>query len=129
VGTRHLTFTLLPEVLAVCRLDPAAPVPTWAGAGTFSSITRTADELSVVCSESAVPGGVQAALGWRCLKLEGPFDFSVTGLVASFSTSLARAGISLMAVCTYDTDYLLVRLADLDRAIASLEENGYRIRR
>jgi hypothetical protein len=120
---------LLPEAFAVCRLDPAAPVPPWAGAHPFSSITRTADELSVVCPESAVPGGVQAAGGWRCLKLEGPFDFSVTGLVASFSTALARAGISLMVVCTYDTDYLLVRLADLDRAIASLEENGYRIRR
>jgi len=76
-----------------------------------------------------VPEGVRAAAGWRCLKLEGPFDFSETGLVASFSTALARAGISLMAVCTYDTDYLLVRQNDLDRTIASLEENHYRVRR
>ena len=129
MGTRPLTFTLLPEAFAVCRLDPAAHVPPWAAAGPFSSITRTADELSVVCPEPAVPDGVQAASGWRCLKLEGPFDFSVSGLVASFSTALARAGISLMVVCTYDTDYLMVRRADLDRAIASLEENGYRIRR
>jgi hypothetical protein len=129
VGTRPLIFTLLPEAFAVCRLDPAAPVPSWAGAGPFCSITRTADELSVVCPESEVPGGVQVAAGWRCLKLEGPFDFSVTGLVSSFSTALARAGISLMVICTYDTDYLMVRRADLDRAIVSLEENGYRIRR
>ena len=127
--TARLRFTLLPEEFAVCRLDPAAVVPPWAGAGPFCSITRTADELSVVCPESAVPGGVQAARGWRCLKLEGPFDFSVTGLVAAFSTALARAGISLMVICTYDTDYLLVRGPDLERAIASLERDGFRIGR
>jgi uncharacterized protein len=129
VGTRPLTFTLLPEAFAVCRLDPADRVPPWAAAGPFSSITRTADELSVVCPEAAVPAGVAAAPGWRCLKLEGPFDFSETGLVASFSSALARAGISLMAVCTYDTDYLLVRHADLEKAIATLEKSEYRIRR
>ena len=129
MDTARLRFALLPEEFAVCRLDPAAAVPPWAGAGPFSSITRTADELSVVCPESSVPGGVQAARGWRCLKLEGPFDFSVTGLVAAFSTALARAGISLMVICTYDTDYLLVRGPDLDRAIASLERDGFRIGR
>jgi len=129
VDRARLRFALLPGEFAVCRLDPAAPVPPWAGAGPFSSITRTADELSVVCPESSVPGGIQAAGGWRCLKLEGPFDFSTTGLVAGFSTALARAGISLMVVCTYDTDYLLVRRADLDRAIAALEKDGFRIGR
>jgi len=129
VDRARLRFALLPGEFAVCRLDPAAPVPPWAGAGPFSSITRTADELSVVCPESSVPGGVQAAGGWRCLKLEGPFDFSVTGLVAAFSTALARAGISLMVLCTYDTDYLLVRGPDLDRAITSLESDGFRIGR
>ena len=127
MGTASLTFTLSPETFAGCRLDAAAPLPAWAGTGPFSSITRTADELSVICPEAAVPAGIRAAGGWRCLKLEGPFDFSVTGLVASFSTALARAGISLMVVCTYDTDYLLVRGPDLDRAIASLERDGFEI--
>ncbi len=129
MGAPPLAFTLLPATLAVCRLDSGAPVPAWALTGPFVSITRTADELSVICPEAAVPAGVVAAPGWRCLKLEGPFDFSVTGLVASFSSALAGAGISLMVVCTYDTDYLLVRSHDLDRAIASLETGGYRIRR
>ena len=129
MATAPLRFTVLPQSFAVCRLDPAVRVPAWAGTGPFVSITRTADELSVICPEAAVPDGTVAAAGWRCLKLEGPFDFSVTGLVASFSTALARAGISLMVVCTYDTDYLLVRNADLDRAIASLEKNGCRIGR
>ena len=76
-----------------------------------------------------VPEGIQAAGGWRCLKLEGPFDFSVTGLVSSFSSALARHGMPLMVVCTYDTDYLLVRGGVLDRTIAALESNGFRIRR
>lgn len=129
MGTAPLTFTLSPERFAVCRLDPGTPVPAWAGTAPFSSITRTADELSVICPEAAVPAGIRAATGWRCLKLEGPFDFSVTGLVASFSSTFARAGISVMVVCTYDTDYLLVGERDLDRAIASLKEGGYRIGR
>ena len=129
MGTRPLTFTLLPGTFSVCRLAPSDPVPPWADAAPFCSITRTADELSVICPGAAVPEGVAAAPGWRCLKLEGPFDFSETGLVASFSTALARAGISLMAVCTYDTDYLLVRQTDLEKAIATLEASEYRIRR
>ena len=129
-GGRPLTFTLLPGTLAVCRLDPAAAIPAWAAAaGPFASITRTADELSIVCPDSSVPPGTVSASGWRALKLEGPFDFSVTGLVASFSGALAEAGISLMVVCTYDTDYLLVRGLDLDRTIAALEAGGYRITR
>ena len=129
MGTRPLTFTLLPGTFAVCRLAPADAVPSWADAAPFCSITRTADELSIICHSAAVPEGVAAAPGWRCLKLEGPFDFSETGLIASFSTALAHSGISLMAVCTYDTDYLLVRQADLEKAIATLETSEYRIRR
>jgi uncharacterized protein len=129
VSAPPLSFTLLPAPVAVCRLASGAVVPDWALTGPFVSITRTADELSVICPEPAVPEGVVSAAGWRCLKLEGPFDFSVTGLVSSFSGLLAGAGISLMVVCTYDTDYLLVRSHDLDRAIATLEAGGYRIRR
>jgi len=83
----------------------------------------------VICPEEAVPAGIVAAAGWRCLRLEGTFDFSVTGLVASFARLLADDDVSLMVVCTYDTDYLLVRDFDLDRAIGSLEKGGYRIRR
>ena len=79
----------------------------------------------LVCRAGSVPSGIVSASGWRCLKLEGPFDFDVTGLVASFSDALARAGISIVVVCTYDTDYLLVRDKDLDRALSALDEGGY----
>ena len=129
MGAPSLAFTLLPASLAVCRLGRTAPVPAWVPGDPFVSITRTNDELSVICDEAAVPGDVVAARGWRCLKLEGSFDFSVTGLVASFAGALADDGISLMVVCTYDTDYLLVRSPDLDRTIASLERSGHRVRR
>ena len=129
MDARPLVFSLLPAALAVCRLDRAAAVPAWAAGGPFVSVTRTADELSVICPEEAVPAGIVASAGWRCLKLEGPFEFSVTGLVASFARLLADAGVSLMVVCTYDTDYLLVRDSDLDRAIGCLEKGGYGIRR
>lgn len=129
MGAPRRAFTLLPATLAVCRLERSAPVPGWVGGDPFVAITRTADELSVICDEAAVPQGVVAARGWRCLKLEGPFDFSVTGLVASFAGALADDGISLMVVCTYDTDYLLVRTPDLDRAIVSLERSGYSVGR
>ena len=124
-----LVFTILPETYAVCRLEPAAGVPAWAGSGRFTSVTRSAEELSIICPETAVPAQTLHAPGWRCLKLEGPFDFDVTGLVASFSTALARAGISVVVVCTYDTDYLLVRQADLERATATLVETGHGVRR
>ncbi len=126
---RPLVFSLLPAALAVCRLGGAAAVPAWAAGGPFVSVTRTADELSVICPEESVPDGIVAAAGWRCLRLEGTFDFSVTGIVASFARLLADAGVSLMVVCTYDTDYLLVRDSDLDRAIGCLEGGGHRIRR
>jgi len=126
---RRLVFSLLEAPLAVCRLESSAPVPEWAAGGPFVSVTRTADELSVICPEAAVPAGTVAVPGWRGLKLEGPFDFSVTGLVSSFSRLLADAGISLLVVCTYDTDYLLVKGVDLDRAIVCLETGGYGIRR
>ena len=125
----RLVFTILPETYAVCRLDPAAGVPVWAGSGPFTSVTRTAEELSVICPETVVPADTLRAAGWRCLKLEGPFDFNVTGLVASFSIALARAAISIVVVCTYDTDYLLVRQTDLERAAATLVEIGHSVRR
>ena len=129
MGAPPLAFTLLPAALSVCRLDGGSPIPDWALSGPFVSITRTDGELSIICAEAAVPAGAAAARGWRCLRLEGPFDFSVTGLLASFSGALAGAGISLMVVCTYDTDYLLVRGEDLDRAIAALQRGGFRIGR
>jgi hypothetical protein len=88
----------------------------------FLSITRTADELSIVCEESLAPAGAKVQPGWRAFKVEGPLDFSLTGIMATLAAPLATAKISLFAVATFDTDYLLVSERDLEAAIAALAE-------
>jgi hypothetical protein len=125
----RLTLRLFPETLAVCRLDAGAGVPAWALAGSFTSITRTRDELSLVCEQENVPGGIRCEAGWRYLKVEGPLDFALTGILASLTTALGLAGISVFAISTYDTDYLLVRGADLERAVELLAREGHRVLR
>jgi hypothetical protein len=120
------TFTLrvLAGTLAVCRLPPDAPLPAWAGDSPFVSLTRTAEELSVVCAEGAVPAGVESVRGWRALQVAGPLDFALTGILAALAGPLAAAGISIFALSTYDTDYLLVQAATLPQAVAVLRQAG-----
>ncbi len=120
-----LRLTLLPDRLAVCRLGPADPVPAWAHAGAFASITRTPEELSIVCAEAAVPSAVRQEDGWRAFVLAGPLDFALTGVVAALAEPLARAGVPIFVVSTFDTDYLLVKHVRLDDAIATLEAAGH----
>lgn len=119
----RLTLSVLPSTLAVCRLDPGAPGPPWAEGEGFCSITRTGDEISVVCAEDRVPEGVRAERGWRALVVEGPLDFAMTGVLASLANPLAEAGISIFAVSTYETDYVLVKSDDLAEAVDVL--GGY----
>src|SRR5262245_53634988 len=103
----RLSLSVLPDRLAVCRLPPesALPAPP-AGAGLWS-VTRTADELSLVLPESACHPDWQAETGWRTFRVDGTLDFSLTGVLASLATPLAAAGVSLFAISTYDTDYVL----------------------
>jgi hypothetical protein len=120
-----LTLCVLPGTYTVCRLDSGASVPEWAMTGDLFSVTRTADELSVVCEQSFVPEGVKCESEWRCLKVLGPLDFGLTGVLASLSAPLAEARISIFVISTYDTDYLMVKVGDLDRAIAALFQAGH----
>lgn len=122
----NLTLTVLPYNYSICRLEPEAAIPPWALAGDFFSITRTKDELSLVCSQEVVPAGVQSETGWRCIMVKGPLGFSITGLLASLATSLAEVGISIFAISTFDTDYLLVKAENLKRAVVKLKEAGHR---
>ena len=124
-GTRKLE--LLPDVYAVCWLDKHAPVPDWGISGTFASITRTATGLSVVCPDAQVAKGVTKEGGWKILMVEGPLDFSLTGILASLTTPLARNEITIFALSTYDTDYLLVKQEHLEKAIQVLRADGYDI--
>jgi hypothetical protein len=123
-----LRLILDPTALAVCRLDPADPVPTWIG-GSFWSVTRTADELSVICPAAEVPTGVKAESPWRSLRVAGTLDFSMVGVLASLAAPLAQAGISIFVISTFDSDYLLVRSPDLGQTIAALAAAGHQVER
>ena len=119
----RLTLTLLPGTFAVCRLEPDAPVPFWATQGAFFSLTRTADELSFVVAQEYVPADSACERDWKALKVEGPLDFALTGILVSLCVPLADADISLFAVSTYDTDYLLIRAAQWEMALAVLRQH------
>lgn len=120
-----LSLRTLPERLAICLLPAAANAPAWAMAGRFCSVTRTPDELSIVCPVENVPAHVASVGPWACLEVEGVLDFGLTGILAGLSAPLATAGISLFALSTYRTDYILVREEDLARAQAALRGAGY----
>jgi hypothetical protein len=121
-----LRISILPERLAVCRLPPDAPEPSWAQ-GAFTSVTRTRDELSVICDDAAVPEDVRAERGWRALKVEGPIPFEVTGVAAALVSPLAEARISVFLTATFDTDYLLLKEEVFERAVGILRAHGHAI--
>jgi len=124
---RRLSLTLLPDALAICRLEAEAPLPAWAIAAPWWSITRTPDELSVVCEEACVPDGVVASRGWRALRFAGPLPLDQTGILASVTTPLAAARVSVLALATYDTDYVLIPAAQRAVAIDALERAGHSV--
>lgn len=111
-----LNLSILPQALTICQLDKNSEIPSWLNASLFFNVSRTADELSIVCDQHLVPTGVKKIDHWRAFKVEGPLDFSLTGIVASISTALADGGISIFVVSTFDTDYILVQEKDLERA-------------
>ena len=122
-----LTLHLLPGEFAVCRLAPDAPLPAWAGSGVFSSATRTADELSVICPANQVPADIKHEAGWRLLKFAGPFAFSETGILSAALAPLAAAKIGILATATFDTDYVFVKVSQLDAAIRTLATAGHTV--
>lgn len=124
---RHLELSLLPERFAISRLAADSPIPDWATQGPFYSVTRAGDELSIVTELSRVPAGIKSQPVWRALKVHGPFVLSEIGVLAALAAPLAEAKISLFAISTFDTDYLLVASETLPAAIAKLERAGHTI--
>lgn len=122
-----LDLDTLPGRYAIARLDPGAAVPAWAGTGPVTSITRTAAELSILCAEEAVPAGTRCEPGWVGLELRGPFPFDLTGVLASVLDPLRDAGVPILAVSTFDTDYVFVPGSRLDAASAALRDAGHRV--
>ena len=120
-------FVVEPGELAIVRLGREEPVPAWAaGAGGFVSITRTNEELSIVSSVEYVPEDVRYEGGWTAIKLVGPFPFDQVGVLASIVGPLAEAGVSVFAISTFDTDYVLVKTARVPEAPRALVRAGHR---
>jgi hypothetical protein len=121
----RLTLIPVPGRYAICRLDRDSSFPPWASSGGFVSVTRTSEELSVVCLEPLVPEGVKFEPGWRCLRVAGTIAFSTTGIVASLVAPLASAEIGVFVVSTFDTDYLLIKDVDFVRATVEFCAAGH----
>jgi uncharacterized protein len=120
VRLQHLAGTY-----AVSRLEPIAPIPVWADGEGFVSISRSGDELSIVCRAERVPAGIRQDSGWTCYKFVGPFAFDETGIVASVIGPLSDAGIGIFVVSTFDGDHMLIKEADVARAAPILTASGH----
>ncbi|HLZ13091.1 MAG TPA: ACT domain-containing protein [Candidatus Acidoferrum sp.] len=125
----RLTITVHAELYAICRLGATEAVPAWAAGEQFVTVSRTKDELSIVCEDGKVPREIHAERERRLMQVEGTLAFSLTGILASIAAPLAEAQVSIFAVSTYDTDYLLVSNGELEKAIGALEAAGHVIRR
>jgi hypothetical protein len=118
-------LTLRPESLAVCWLPGDAPWPSAPAGTSFFSATRTGAELSVVCEPGSAPTGSRVEAGWRALSVAGPLDFALVGIVAELTAALAEMDVTVFVLSTFDTDHLLVRTGDVDRALEALRSAGH----
>jgi hypothetical protein len=126
----HLPLEVLAETLAVCRLPAQAPVPSWAaGPSRFLTVSRTSEELSVTAVQASVPPEVRCERDYRALRVKGPLPLDLIGVLAAIADPLAAAGLSIFAISTFDTDYVLVKARDLEPAIAALEGAGHHVSR
>ena len=123
----NLNLEILPGSFGVTRLAPVLPTPDWATRGTFTSVTRTTEELSIVGPEENVPPEAECERDWRCLRVVGPLDFSMVGILAALLVPLARTGIAVFVVSTFATDYLLVKADQLEPGVRALELAGHRV--
>jgi hypothetical protein len=121
-----LPLELLPDTLAICRLPPDAAIPDWASnSGSFLTISRTADELSITTLQSAVPPAVASERDYRALRVRGTLPPHLVGILLSMAEPLARAGLGIFAISTFDTDYVLVKARDLPAALEALRAAGH----
>jgi uncharacterized protein len=123
-----VTLQVVDAELAICRLPCDAPSPPVPASAALYSVTRTADELSIVCPVADAPPDATVEAAWRALRVEGSLDFALTGIMAALAQPLAAAGVPVFAVSTYDTDYVLVRHHDVEAAIDALRRAGHTVR-
>ena len=127
LSTMRLKLKVLDVTLAICQLEPGSEVEEWSdGTGIFS-VMRTDEEVTIVCSEDLVPKGVTCSKGWKCIQLVGQFEFSEVGIVSQLALPLAGANVPIFVMSTFNTDYILVRKQDLQRASEALRMAGHEI--
>jgi hypothetical protein len=124
---QSLSLICLNGSFAVSKLKSDAKIPDWASATDFISVTRTEDELSIICPEDDVPTSVECERGWRCIKVAGPLEFSLVGVMASVLNPLKEAKLSIFAISTYDTDYVLVKIENFEKALEALVKAGHNL--
>lgn len=122
-----MTLTVHPQRLSIARLPATENIPSWAAQSPFFSVTRTSDELSIVASQEIIPASIRQEKGWRALRIQGPIALTEVGLLNSLTKPLGDAGISIFAISTFDTDYVLVKEENLSRAIDVLSAAGHDI--
>lgn len=122
-----LTLILLKGEFAICQLEATSDPPDWVFTGDFYTISRTPDELSMICRYDQIPGSLSCEPGWRVLKVKGSFNFDEIGVLSSLLAPLATAGISILAISTFNTDYLLIQEHYLDQALNVLQAAGHQI--
>lgn len=121
----QLTFIVMNGIFSLCSLTPQDPIPAWVVLSSFYTISKTNDELSIVCESQYVPAGIKQHGNWSLLKIAAVLDLSLTGITAKFSTALADAGVNLCVIATFETDYILVKHKKLQTAIAALQNAGF----
>lgn len=123
-----LELSVLPGAFAVCRLPAGSELPAWFEPGPFASVAWTADEVSLTCPQQQVPIEEEdCERDWCCLKLQGPIPFQSTGVLLRILQPLAQANLGIFAISTFDTDYVLVKRASCEAAVAALVQAGHRV--
>lgn len=127
MSNKNLTLKLLDKTYAVCSLSEGEEIPVWALNGDFLSITKTEDELSIICEEKNVIQGIRYEGNWRILKIEGPLDFSLVGILSKIANIMSENNISIFAISTYDTDYIFIKQGNINKAVEVLKKENYNV--
>jgi hypothetical protein len=127
ISAQSLPLELLPGTLAICRLSADAAVPEWVRGATFATVSRTPEELSITIDQAAVPAGIRSEPNYRALRVSGVLPPDLIGILVAIGTPLAQAGLPIFAISTFETDYVLLRAADLGAGLEALRRAGHRI--
>lgn len=117
-------FKILKDLYSVCKLTPDSDIPHWVNKNEFYSVTKTDEEFSILCLQNDVPANIKCELNWKILKIDSKLDFSMVGVIAQISKSLAENNISIFVISTFDTDYICVKEKDLAQTINILKKAG-----